>query len=53
VSPLKIFALILNTAVVAYLLYAKRLFGMRGGARAEEALRERDVGWQALESVTF
>jgi uncharacterized membrane protein (DUF2068 family) len=49
VSPLKIFALVLNLAVVAYLLYAKRLFGLRGGARAEEALREEDVGWQALE----
>jgi uncharacterized membrane protein (DUF2068 family) len=49
VSPLKIFALILNLAVIAYLLYAKRLFGLRGGVKAEEALRERDVGWQALE----
>jgi uncharacterized membrane protein (DUF2068 family) len=51
VSPLKITALIVNTAIVIYLLYAKRLFGIRGGARAEEALREHDVGWQALERV--
>jgi hypothetical protein len=36
-------------AVVAYLLYAKRLFGIRGGARAEEEIRAADVGWGALE----
>jgi uncharacterized membrane protein (DUF2068 family) len=48
-SPLKIGAFIINVAVVAYLLFAKRLFGIRGGAEADEALRERDVGWDALE----
>jgi uncharacterized membrane protein (DUF2068 family) len=48
-SPLKIFALIVNLAIVIYLLYAKRLFGIRGGGAAEEELRERDVGWPALE----
>jgi uncharacterized membrane protein (DUF2068 family) len=48
-SPLKITALVVNLAIVIYLLYAKRLFGLRGGAAAEEAIRERDVGWQALE----
>jgi uncharacterized membrane protein (DUF2068 family) len=48
-SPLKILAFIINVAVVAYLLYAKRLFGLRGGARADEAIREQDVGWEALE----
>jgi uncharacterized membrane protein (DUF2068 family) len=48
-SPLKILAFIINVAVVAYLLYAKRLFGLRGGARADEEIREHDVGWQALE----
>jgi uncharacterized membrane protein (DUF2068 family) len=52
VSPFKVFALVLNLAVVAYLLYAKRLFGIRGGAAAEEAMRERDVGWEALERAT-
>ena len=36
-------------AIVVYLLYAKRLFGFRGGVRAEERERERDIGWQALE----
>jgi uncharacterized membrane protein (DUF2068 family) len=49
-TPFKILALIVNIAVVAYLLYAKRLFGLRGGAAADEALAERDVGWPALEA---
>jgi len=48
-SPLKIIALIVNVAVVVYLLRAKRLFGFNGGARAERAERQRDVGWAALE----
>jgi uncharacterized membrane protein (DUF2068 family) len=49
VSPFKVVAFIVNVAVVVYLLIAKRLFGLRGGAAADEALKERDVGWQALE----
>ena len=49
VSPLKISALVINVAVVVYLLRAKRLFGIRGGAAAERAERERDIGWAALE----
>src|SRR3954447_4257166 len=52
VSPFKIVALIVNIAIVVYLLLAKRLFGLRGGAAAEEALRERDVGVQALLRTT-
>ena len=48
-SPLKILAFVINVAVVAYLLYAKRLFGLRGGAEADEAIRAADVGWDALE----
>jgi uncharacterized membrane protein (DUF2068 family) len=51
ISPFKIIALIVNIAIVVYLLLAKRLFGFRGGAAAEEALRERDVGLGALERV--
>src|SRR3982075_1304617 len=49
VSPLKIIALIVNIAVVVYLLRAKRLFGFNGGAAAERAERERARGWEALE----
>jgi uncharacterized membrane protein (DUF2068 family) len=48
-SPLKLLTFAINLAVVAYLLIAKRLFGVRGGAAAEERDRERDVGWPALE----
>jgi uncharacterized membrane protein (DUF2068 family) len=48
-SPFKIVAFIINVAVVVYLLWAKRLFGIRGGAQAEERAREADVGWPALE----
>jgi uncharacterized membrane protein (DUF2068 family) len=51
-SPLKVIALIVNVAIVAYLLYAKRLFGIRGGAAAEHEQRERDTGWEALERAT-
>jgi uncharacterized membrane protein (DUF2068 family) len=49
VSPFKLAALVVNVAVVVYLLFAKRLFGLRGGAAADEAQREHDVGWGALE----
>jgi len=49
VSPLKVIALVINLAIAVYLLLAKRLFGLRGGAAAEERARERDTGWSALE----
>jgi len=46
----KLVALVVNLAIVVYLLLAKRLFGLRGGARAEEEARERDLAWSALEA---
>lgn len=49
VSPLKIVTLVINVAVVVYLLYVHRLFGVRGGGRAAAAERDRDAGWEALE----
>ncbi len=49
VSALKVITLVINLAVVVYLLVAKRLFGLRGGGRAERAERDRDSGWAALE----
>lgn len=52
ISPLKIIALVVNLAVVGYLLWAHRLFGVRGGARAAQAERDRDTGWSALERAT-
>jgi uncharacterized membrane protein (DUF2068 family) len=45
----KVLAFIINLAVVIYLLFAKRLFGLRGGAAANEAEGEHDRGWAALE----
>jgi Predicted membrane protein (DUF2127) len=48
VTALKIVAIVVNVAIVVYLLFAKRLFGLRGGTAADEALRERDMGWSAL-----
>ena len=48
-TPFKIVACLINVAVVVYLLFAKRLFGLRGGAAADEALARRDHGWEALE----
>ena len=49
VSALKLLTLVINLAIVAYLLFAKRLFGLRGGGRAERAEIELDSGWEALE----
>jgi uncharacterized membrane protein (DUF2068 family) len=49
VSPFKLVAFFLNVAIAVYLLYAKRLFGVRGGGAAEERERRHDVGWEALE----
>jgi uncharacterized membrane protein (DUF2068 family) len=51
-SPLKVLTFVLNVAVVVYLLFAKRLFGLRGGAAAERAERERDSGWPAIDRAT-
>ncbi len=51
VTVFKVLALVLNLVVSVYLLFAKRLFGLRGGGAAEVAELERDSGWQALERV--
>jgi len=51
-SVFKGLAFVVNLAVAVYLLFAKRLFGLRGGAEAERALRERDSGWVAIERAT-
>ena len=49
ISALKLITFILNLAIAVYLVWAKRLFGLHGGRRAEEAEREQDSGWQAIE----
>ena len=52
VSALKVVALVLNLAVAAYLLFAKRLFGLHGGGKAERAEQDADTGWPPIERAT-
>lgn len=52
VSVVKVLALVINIAIAVYLIWAKRLFGVRGGGRAEAAALRRDSGWEALERAT-
>ncbi len=51
VSAFKASAFAINLLVLAYLLYAKRLFGLRGGYAAERARREALSGWAAFDAV--
>jgi uncharacterized membrane protein (DUF2068 family) len=52
VSALKVLTLVLNLAVAVYLILGKRLFGLRGGGKTEQALYDADVGWPAIERAT-
>jgi uncharacterized membrane protein (DUF2068 family) len=52
-TPLKVLGFLVNLAVVVYLLFRKRLFGLRGGGRAEDAEREREMTWEHIERVTL
>lgn len=52
ITWLKVLALIINLAIVVYLLLAKRLFGLRGGGKADQAERDKDYGWPAIERAT-
>ena len=52
ISALKIVTLVINLAIAIYLMYAKRLFGVRGGGKVERAELERDTGWPAIERAT-
>jgi uncharacterized membrane protein (DUF2068 family) len=52
ITALKIVTLVINVAIAVYLLYAKRLFGLRGGGKAERAEHEVDTGWPAIERAT-
>ena len=52
ITWLKVLALVINLAIVVYLLLAKRLFGLRGGGKADQAERDQDYGWPAIERAT-
>jgi uncharacterized membrane protein (DUF2068 family) len=52
VSAFKVATLVINVAIVMYLLLAKRLFGLRGGHRVEQERRQRLGGWEAIERAT-
>jgi uncharacterized membrane protein (DUF2068 family) len=52
VSVFKMLTLVINVAIVVYLLLAKRLFGLRGGHRAVLARRAELSGWNAIERAT-
>ncbi len=52
ISVFKVVAFVINLAIVAYLLYAKRLFGLRGGHAAEEERRRALGGWETIERAT-
>jgi uncharacterized membrane protein (DUF2068 family) len=52
VSTLKILTLVINLAIVLYLLVSKRLFGLRGGGKREAAEKEADTGWPAVDRAT-
>jgi uncharacterized membrane protein (DUF2068 family) len=52
ITVLRIATFSANLAILLYLLLAKRLFGLRGGADADRDLRERDSGWEAFERLT-
>ncbi len=52
VTVLSVLTLLINVAIVAYLLIAKRLFGLRGGHAAILAEHERDGGWDAVGRAT-
>jgi uncharacterized membrane protein (DUF2068 family) len=49
VSALKIIGFLINLAVVVYLIWAKRLFGLRGGGAVDEDRRAADMSWEAIE----
>jgi uncharacterized membrane protein (DUF2068 family) len=52
VSVFKVVTLVINVAIVVYLLFAKRLFGLRGGHRAVEERRRESSGWSAIDRLT-
>ena len=52
VSVLKLLTFVINLAIAVYLLWAKRLFGIHGGGRAEQERRRAAGDWGALERLS-
>ena len=52
-TVLKVIGFVINLMVVVYLLFKKRLFGLRGGGAAEEAQRAHDRSWEQIERATL
>jgi uncharacterized membrane protein (DUF2068 family) len=48
-TVLRALTLVVNIAIVLYLVWGKRLFGLNGGVAAEHREREAEMGWPALE----
>lgn len=51
-TALKVIGFLINLAVVIYLLFAKRLFGLRGGGAVDEEKRAHDMSWETIERAT-
>jgi uncharacterized membrane protein (DUF2068 family) len=52
-TVLKVIGFLINLAVVVWLLWRKRLFGLNGGGNAEAAERARDMSWEQIERLTL
>jgi uncharacterized membrane protein (DUF2068 family) len=52
-TVLKVIGFLINLAVVVWLLWRKRLFGLNGGGKAEAAERARDMSWEQIERLTL
>jgi uncharacterized membrane protein (DUF2068 family) len=50
---LKVIGFLINLAVVVYLLFKKRLFGLRGGGAVDAAERAESISWEAIERATL
>jgi predicted membrane protein DUF2127 len=51
-TALKVIGFLINLAVVIYLLFAKRLFGLRGGGAEDERMRAHGMSWETIERAT-
>jgi uncharacterized membrane protein (DUF2068 family) len=52
-TVLKVIGFLINLAVVVWLLWRKRLFGLNGGGSAEAVERARDMSWAQIERLTL